>query len=68
MTTVASCTQDTKCRSAVVGAAMNKKQKTFFTSKLDINLRNKLIKCNILSRAMCGTGTVERRTEIPGKF
>ena len=40
-------------------AAFNKK-KTLFTSTLDLNLRKKLVKCYILSIALCGaeTGTL----------
>jgi hypothetical protein len=39
-------------------AAFNKKKKTLFTSKLDLNLRKKLVKCY-------ASGS---RSEIPGKF
>jgi len=68
ITNVTSCTQDTKSCIAVVKAVMNKKQKTLFTSKLDINLRNKLVKCYIWRIALCGAGTVGSRTEILGRF
>jgi len=64
----ASCTQDTKSCTVVVKAAMNKKQKTLFISKLDTKLRNKLAKCYIWRIALCGAGTLESRTEILGKF
>jgi len=37
-------------------AAFNKK-KTLFTSKLDLNLRKKLVKCYIWSMALYGTET-----------
>ena len=37
-------------------AAFNKK-KTLFTSKLDLNLRNKLVKCYIWSMALYGART-----------
>jgi hypothetical protein len=36
-------------------AAFNKKE-TFFTSKLDLNLRKKLVKCYIWSMALYGAG------------
>jgi hypothetical protein len=36
-------------------AAFNKK-KTPFTSKLDLHLRKKLVKCYIWSIALCGAG------------
>jgi hypothetical protein len=36
--------------------AFNKK-KTLFTSKLDLKLRKKLIKCYIWSMALCGAET-----------
>jgi hypothetical protein len=39
-------------------AAFNR-TKTFFTSNLDLIVRNKLVKCYVLSTALCG---VERWT------
>jgi len=51
-------------------AAFNKK-KTLFISKLDVNLRKKLVKCYIWSMALCGAETWDAsgsRSEIPGKF
>jgi len=51
-------------------AAFSKK-KTLFTSKLDLNLRKKLIKCYIWSMALYGAETWDTsgsRSEIPGKF
>jgi hypothetical protein len=53
--------------------AIKKKQhstgRRLFTSKLDSNLKNKLMKCYIRSIALCGakTWTPEIRSEIPGK-
>jgi len=38
------CKREIKSRIAMAKAAFNKK-KTLFTSKLDLNLRKKLIKC-----------------------
>jgi hypothetical protein len=38
------CTCEIKPRIAMAKAAFNKK-KTLFTNKLDLNLRNKLVKC-----------------------
>ena len=48
---------------AMAKAAFNKK-KTLFTSKLDLNLRKKLVKCYsyIWSMALCGAGTWTLRT------
>ena len=40
------CTCEIKPRIAMAKAAFNKK-KTLFTSKLDLNLRKKLVKCYI---------------------
>ena len=37
-------------------AAFNKK-KNLFTSKLDLNLRKKLVKCYVWSMALCGAET-----------
>jgi predicted restriction endonuclease len=68
VTNDASWTRDTKSCTVVVKAAMNKQQKTLFTSKLDTKLRNKLVKCYIWRIALCGAGTLESRTEILGKF
>jgi hypothetical protein len=42
----ARCTREIKYRTAMAKAAFNEK-KVFFTSKLDLNLRKKLIKCCI---------------------
>jgi len=50
------CTCEIKSRIAMTKAAFNKK-KTLFTSKLDLNLRKKLIKCYIWSMALYGTET-----------
>jgi hypothetical protein len=44
-------------------AAFNKK--ALFTSKLDLELRKKLVKCYIWSIALCGA---ETRSEVSGKF
>jgi hypothetical protein len=38
-----------------------KKRKALFTSKLDLQLRKRLVKC-------CNLDTAESRSEIPGKF
>jgi len=50
------CTCEIKSRIAMAKAAFSKK-KTLFTSKLDLNLRKKLIKCYIWSMALYGAGT-----------
>jgi len=47
------CTCEIKSRIATAKAAFSKK-KTFFTSKLDLNLRKKLVKCYIWSMALNG--------------
>jgi hypothetical protein len=44
ITNAARCTRDIKSRLAMVKAAFNKM--TLFTSKLDLNLRRKLVRCN----------------------
>ena len=41
------CTCEIKSRSAMAKAAFNKKKKNVFTSKLDLNLRKKLVKCYV---------------------
>ena len=54
------CTCEIKSRIAMVKAAFNKK-KTLFTSKLDLNLRKKLVKCYIWSMALYGAETWKLR-------
>ena len=53
------CTREIKSRIAMAKVAFNTK-KTLFTSKLDLDLRKKLVKCYIWSMALYGaeTGTV----------
>ena len=55
------CTCEIKSRTVIAKAAFNKK-KTLFTSKLDLNLRNKLVKCYIWSMALYGAETWTLRT------
>jgi hypothetical protein len=50
------CTCEIKSRIAMAKAAFNKK-KTFFTSKLDLNLRKKLVKCYIWSMTLYSAET-----------
>ena len=52
----ARCTRELKFRIAMAKEALNRK-KNLFTSKLDINLRKKLVKCKVLSTVMYGTET-----------
>jgi hypothetical protein len=52
----ARCTREIKSRIAMAKAAFNKKH-TLFTSKLDLNLRQKLVKCYIWSIALYGAET-----------
>ena len=47
----ARCTREIKYRIAMEKAAFNKK-KNLFTSKLDLNVRKKLVKCYIWSIAL----------------
>ena len=52
------CTCEIKSRIAMAKAAFNKKKKTnLFTSKLDLNLRKKLVKCYVWSMALYGAET-----------
>jgi hypothetical protein len=55
ITNDARCTREIKSRIVMAKAAFNKK--TLFTSKLDLNLRNKLVKCYTWSVALCGAET-----------
>jgi hypothetical protein len=52
----ARCTREIKPRIAMAKAAFNKK-KNLFTSKLDLNLRKKLVKCYTWSIAWYGAET-----------
>jgi hypothetical protein len=45
-----------------------KKNKNLFISKLDLNLRKKLVKCFFWSVALYGAETSGSRSETPGKF
>jgi hypothetical protein len=56
ITNDARCTCEIKSRTAMAKAAFNK-TKTHVTSKLDLNLREKLVKCYIWSIALCGAET-----------
>jgi len=49
------CARDSKSRNAMAQAAFNKK--SFFTSKLYLNLRKKLIQLNIWCTALYGAET-----------
>jgi len=51
MTNYARCTCEIKSRIATAKAAFNKK-KVLFTSTMDLNLRNELVKCYIWSIAL----------------
>ena len=50
------CTCEIKSRFAMAKAAFNKK-KNLFTSKLDLNLRKKLVKCYVWNMALYGAET-----------
>ena len=54
------CTCEIKSKIAMAKDAFNKK-KTLFTSKLDLNLRKKLVKCYIWSMALYGAETWTHR-------
>jgi hypothetical protein len=55
------CTCEIKSRIAIAKAAFNKKR-ALFSSKMDLELRNKLVKCYIWSIALYGTETLTLRT------
>jgi hypothetical protein len=55
-TNYARCTREIKSRIAMARAAFNKK-KTLFRSKVDLNLRKKLVKCYIWSLTLLGAET-----------
>jgi len=51
-----------------MATALFNKKKTLCASKLDLNLKKKVVKCYTWSIAVCGavTWTPESRSEIPG--
>jgi hypothetical protein len=53
ITDEARCIRETKSRISMAKATFNK-VKILFTSKLDLNLRKKLVNCHILSIALYG--------------
>jgi hypothetical protein len=57
ITNDARCSREIKARIAMAKAAFNEKKKTLFTSKLDLELRKKLVKCYIWSIALYGAET-----------
>ena len=48
------CRREIKSRIVMAKAAFNNNNKNLFTSTLDLNLRKKLVKCNIWSMALYG--------------
>ena len=58
------CTCEIKSRIVIAKAAFNKK-KNLFTSKLDLNLRKKLVKCYVWSMALYGA-EAWTRLDAPG--
>jgi hypothetical protein len=70
ITNDARCAHEVKSRISMTEAAFNQK-KTLFTSKFDLNLRKKLVKCYIWSIALyCAEtlDTLESRSEIYGRL
>jgi len=64
------CTCEIKSRIAMAKTAFNKK-KNLFTSKLDLSLRKRLVRCYVWSIALYGAETWTlraNRSETPGKF
>ena len=51
------CTCEIKSRIVMVKAAFNKKKNILFTSKLDLNLRKRLVRCYVWSIALYGDET-----------
>jgi hypothetical protein len=70
ITNDARCTCEIKSRTAMAKATFNKKT-SLFTTKLDLNLRKKLVKCYICSTALYGVETLdifESRSKISGNI
>jgi hypothetical protein len=66
ITNDARCTREIKSRIAMAKTAFTKK-KNLFTSKLELNLRKKLVKCYIWSIALYGAETWTLR-EVDQKY
>jgi hypothetical protein len=60
------CVPEIKSRIAMANAAFSKK-KTLYTSKLDVNLRKKLVQCSIWSVTLYGHETLPLR-EVDHKY
>ena len=60
ITNGARCAFEIKSRIVVIRASFNKK-KTHYTSRVDVYLRKKLVKCYIWNTALCGAETWTRR-------
>ena len=58
------CTYEIKSRIAMAKAAFNKK-KNLFSSKRDLNLRKRLVRCYVWSIALYGAGEEWRRSVGP---
>jgi len=64
------CTREIKSRIAIAKASFNKKR-ALFTGTLELDLREKLVKCYIWSMALYGAETWKLRAvdqNTPGKF
>jgi hypothetical protein len=61
LTNVGKCTCEIKCRIAMAKAAFNKKW-VLFTSTFDLELRKKLVKCYIWSKALYSAETWKLRS------
>ena len=70
ITNDAKCAREIESKTDMAKTTFSKKQ-ALFTSKLNVHLRKKLVKCFIWSTALCGaeTGILWKRDdEITGKF
>ena len=68
ITNDARCTREIKSRIAMAKAAVNK-MRALFTSKLDLNVRKKLVKCYIWSIAFYGAETwTPQKAKQTGEF
>ena len=71
ITNNARCTREMKHGIAMAKAAISKKKKNLFSSKFDLNLRKKTLKCYIRSINFlwcCKLDTSKSRSEILGKI
>ena len=69
LTGSSNCTREIKMRIAMAKEAFNRKKKSLLTSKLNIELKKKLVRCYIWSFALYGSEICKKiRAEVFGEL